>query len=352
MTSSGSFAATILESSTGALAGYASSLVLERHPEFAERYGPRPMPVWKTHLNQRLLELAAAVRTDEPAIFAGRVRWARKAFVARGLPDADILLSLESLADVLRERLPAPALAPVEVCLSEARAVFEDAVDVEETGLDPERPADREALEYLALVLAGDTRTATDRLLTLADEGMTPREVYERVLIPAEREIGRLWHAGKANVAEEHLVTTTTRRAMAALSARFEPGETNGKTVVIAAVAGNAHELGARALADFFDFAGWRVVFLGADLPASDLVHGVRFFGADLLILSATLSTQLAEVERVIAMVKEVGEEAPPVMVGGLAFADAPELWKRVGADLTATSVDEALERAARAAGL
>lgn len=350
--STGSFTATILEASTGAFAGYAASLLLERHPDLGERYSARPLPLWKTHLHQRILEMAAAIRTSEPAVFVGRVGWARKAFAARGFPDADILHSLEALGDVLRERLPAAALASVESCLGAAVELFAEPVEVEDSGLDPERPEDRLALEYLDRVLSGRLRAAVDGILALTEEGMTARDVYEKVLIPAEREVGRLWHAGKANVAEEHLVTTTTRRAMAALSARFEPAESNGKTVVIAAVAGNAHELGVRALADFFDFAGWRVIFLGSDLPAEDLAHGVRFFDADLAVLSASLSTQLGEVEHVILRIREAGEETPPIMVGGQAFADSPELWRRVGADLTATTVDEALERAAAVVGL
>jgi methanogenic corrinoid protein MtbC1 len=351
MSSSGTFAATILETGSGAFAGYAASLLLERDAELAARYGASPLGHWRAGLNQRVLELAAAVRAGEPAVFAGRVDWARRALAARDLPEQDIRAGLECLATALRERLPAPALAPVEACLAAALEVFERPPLAQDSDLDPTEPHGRLALEYLTLALEGNAPAAVARLIAAVDEGMALAAVYEHALIGAEREIGRLWHAGKASIAEEHLVTATTRRAMAALATRAEPAPANGKTVAVASVAGNAHELGVRMLADFFEFDGWRVIFLGTDLPAGDLARGVHYFNADLLVLSATLAPQLAAVEEVIGRVRAESDTPAAVMVGGLAFADAPELWRRMGADATAANVADALARARELVG-
>jgi methanogenic corrinoid protein MtbC1 len=80
--------------------------------------------------------------------------------------------------------------------------------------------------------------------------------------------VGRLWHAGELGIVEEHVVTYTTERLMALLAHRAARAPANGRTVICAAVAGNAHDIAVRVLADFFDISGWRAVHLGANVPA------------------------------------------------------------------------------------
>ena len=74
---------------------------------------------------------------------------------------------------------------------------------------------------------------------------------------------------------------------------RPQRGPPLGKTVLTAAVAGNRHDLGTQAVADFFEMDGWRIVHLGADVPADALVEVLESVDVDLLALSAALAVQL-----------------------------------------------------------
>ena len=104
------FAGDLLERSAAGYAGFAASLMLDRDPGLRERQGPNALVSWRSHLTQRVLELAAAVLAGDSRLFLGRVTWSRKAFRARGQDDQDIRHSIQALRDVLAERLPKPAL--------------------------------------------------------------------------------------------------------------------------------------------------------------------------------------------------------------------------------------------------
>ncbi len=346
------FAAQILENSAPAYAGYAASLLLERHREVTERYGSAALRDWKASLTQRVLELAAALDAEEPRIFTSRVLWVAKLLRARDLAARDLRSALACLREVLRDELPEVGRDEADRYLGLALEALDAAPPAAEAGLDPSKPIDRLALRYVQAVLEGDGRAGLDLVVGAVDEGMGLERVYLGVLLGAQREVGNMWHAGELSVAEEHVVTATTERAMSILAQRARRRESNGKTVLAAAVGGNRHGLGARVLADFFEVAGWRSICLGADVPAADVALAVVYFDADVLVLSAALATQLKSVRRTIETVRALPEREVKILVGGGAFADTPDLWRRLGADGHAAGANSAVSLAGRLVGL
>ena len=346
------FAAQILEASAPAYAGYAASLLLERHPEIEQQDGGSAMRRWKTQLTQQVRELAAALAAEEPRLFASRMRWRDRALRARSRRRGDLLASLQVLEEILVAELPSAARDTVTAYLAPALAVLAEPSSLEPVMIDPEVPTGRLALQYLQLVLEGDSRSALDLVATAADEGMSMRELYVEVLLAAQRQVGELWHVGELSTAEEHFVTATTERAMAVVAQRVARAPQIGKTMIATAVAGDDHGMGARVLADFFEREGWRSICLGADMPAEDLASAVVYFEADVVALSATLTTHLKEVRRSIQAVRQLEDREVKILVGGGALVDTPELWRRLGADGYASSADAAVDEAARLVGI
>ena len=346
------FAAELLESSASAYAGCAASLFLERHPEAGERFAPCAMRDWKACLCQRIHELAAALEAAEPALFVSRVRWAGRAFRAREMATDDLRSSLVCLREVLDDELPEAARSETGGYIGQALRALAELPASEAGGLDPQHPNGRLALRYLELALEGDAWGAVDLVVAAVDGGLDPREAYLEVLLGAQREVGGMWHLGELSVAEEHSVTATTERALSILARRLDRRPPNGKTVVAAAVAGNNHGLGVRVVADFFEMAGWRSICLGADVPPSDLAAAARHFDADLAVVSAALTTQLKAVRQSVEALRRVEDREVKILVGGIAFDEAPELWRRLGADGHAGAADEAVAVGARLVGL
>lgn len=346
------FAAQLLERGAAGYAGYAAAALLERNPDLRRTFGPDALGGWKTHLTQRLLELAAALTAAEPRVFVARVLWTARAFSARNQDAGSVRSSLEALREVLAERLPEAArAAPLDYLDQAVAALDAPAAPADAATLDPKKANDRLALRYLQKVLEGDVAGAVSEVVTATRQGLDVRAAYLDVLLPAQREVGRLWHLGEVSTAEEHMVTFTTQRAMAVLASAAPPAPANGKTAIVAAVATNAHDIGLRALADLYQMAGWRTIFLGADVPVEDLPGIVNYFQADLLLLGATLSTQLPRVQQAIAAARERSERPLKVIVGGAAFDEATDAWRRFGADGYAARVDEAVSLGARLVG-
>ncbi len=347
------FAGDLLERSASGYAGVAATLMVERDPSLRERQGPTALTAWRSHLTQRVLELAAAVVAGEPRLFTGRVTWSRKAFKARGQADLDLRNSIQALRDTLAERLPEPALGlPVDYVDAALALLALPAPSPDRSELDPRRPADRLALDYLQKILEGNVADGIELVTVAASGALGARAAYTDVLLPAQREVGRLWHAGELNIAEEHMVTAATQRAMAVVASQAPKQPPNGRTVVVAAVAGNVHDIGLRAAADLYQITGWRVIFVGSDIPMQDLPTMLAFFEADLLMLGATLGTHIPRVAQAIRSIRERCERPVRVIVGGAAFDEAEDLWEKVGSDGYAATIDKGLEVGARLVGL
>jgi methanogenic corrinoid protein MtbC1 len=347
------FSGDLLERGAAGYAGFAASLMVERDPGLRERQGPHALGSWRSHLTQRVLELAAAVQAGDARLFLGRVTWSRKAFRARGQDDQDIRHSIQALRDVLVERLPKPALAPAIEYVDQAlKLLASPAPAPDATELDPKQPAHRLALEYLQKILEGNVADAIALVAGAAAGDLGARAADTGVLLPAQREVGRLWHAGELSIAEEHMVTSATQRTMSVIATAAARQPANGRTVVVAAVAGNVHDVGLRALADLYQLAGWRVIFVGSDVPMQDLPTMLAFFEADLLMLGATLATHVPRVEQAIRSIRERCERPVKVVVGGAAFDEAPDLWQKIGSDAYAPAIDQAIDVGGRLVGL
>jgi MerR family transcriptional regulator, light-induced transcriptional regulator len=342
-----SFAAELLNRGAAGYAGMAASQLLDREPELRGQAGA--MEAWKLHLGQRAIELAAALAAGEPRLFTERVRWSRKSFAARGQSDRLLGASIQSLRDVLAQALPKHARDTCAAYLDAAlNTLAEPAPAIDGAELDPAQPRDRLALQYLQLTLEGRSADAVRKLVQAVADGLDVKSAYVDVLLPAQREIGRLWHADEISIAEEHLVTATTRDAMAVLLHTSERAPANGATLVAACVPGNIHDIGVCALTNLFQLAGWRTIYLGADVPVAELPASAEYFQADLLLLGSTLTTHIQPAATAIKKLRTELDRPVAVLVGGAAFNEAPDLWRTLGADGYAADFDSALQFGAK----
>jgi MerR family transcriptional regulator, light-induced transcriptional regulator len=347
MTEPNPMAAEILEASAAGYAAAATHL-MQRSPG---RDGSRPLngsAVWKAHLTERVLELAAAVRVAEPLLFGRRIAWLRRAFRARGADESELKAAIASLREALETELPTELRAAVEPALQLAANALEGEPESDPTALDSADPGHRLALEYLKACLEGTPNRAIELILDAIGRPFTPEEICTRVLIPAQREVGQLWHTGDVAIGEERIVSETTTQLLTLITAELAPQTGNGKLVLAASVAGNTHDLGVRTVATLFRLAGWRCLFLGASVPGVEIANMARSYAADLVVLTATLTTHLKELTRCVAALREVAPDTK-ILVGGSAFEASTTLWRQVGADAFAASIESAVAAGAAA---
>jgi methanogenic corrinoid protein MtbC1 len=339
------FVARVLTRGSRALAAYAAADFLDAHPVAAAGVTADRLSGWQDWLSERLDELAAALAAEDEAIFTRQVEWATALLAARGVASELVRASLESLRQVVERELPETVWPLTVEYLDRALRCLPEDLEASSTRLQPNTPAGRLAAQYLLAVFQGDSQRANRLLLDALDEGLSVKRLFTNVLLPAQVEVGRMWHANEINVAEEHFASATTKTIMAQLMSRAEFRPSNGKTMLAAGVAGNHIDIGLQAVADFFEMDGWRAIQLGANVPTGDIVQAVACFEADLLGLSASQSTQLETVRQTINAVRstERGENLK-IIVGGFAFEQAHNLPLQLGADGYAADPATAVE--------
>lgn len=111
--------------------------------------------------------------------------------------------------------------------------------------------------------------------------------LLEQLIGPLMREIGDGWREGKLRICHEHMATPLVNGFLSAMVQTVAVAE-GGPAVVIATPAGQHHEIGAQMAALTAATEGWKVIYLGADLPAEDIAAAAREGGARAVALSIT----------------------------------------------------------------
>jgi methanogenic corrinoid protein MtbC1 len=188
---------------------------------------------------------------------------------------------------------------------------------------------------FIAAIRSGDEPAARSVVEQLRSANVSPSSIYYDVFAPCMVTIGDLWERNELSVADEHLATAITERLIGQLSPTFtqRASQPDRGNVVLGCVAEERHVLGLRMLADLFRQQGWRVLYLGADVPNADFVRLAVRVSADIIAISASTQRHIPAVRELIsglrAALPEVG-----IIVGGAVFLNDPEIWREVGATL------------------
>ncbi|MCA9287675.1 MAG: cobalamin-dependent protein, partial [Phycisphaerales bacterium] len=248
----------------------------------SSRWGGDALTTWARALESRVHELAASVAAQRPRDLASRASWARAAFEARGIDPRDLVASLEALRDAALAAVPEDDASLVSGVIDAAIDAARGPAPEVPAELSPDAPNGRLAGEYLLALLEGERLRALALIRDAVAGGRASvPDVYQHVFIPVLRDLGRMWHLGEVNVAEEHFATATTLISMSQIAPLAPRAPSNGRSVLAATVAGNTHEVGVRMVADRLEWEGWRVVYLGPNVPAEDLAQAAVDFGVD-----------------------------------------------------------------------
>ena len=312
-------------------------------PELRERYGERGREKCIEDTEFHLAHLSAALLASSPALFAGYIGWAGSVMSVAGIRPEDMRENLAHIRDVFEEQLPEGMAVVAAAYVESALNRLAEPLPELPSHLPVEGSHGEVAGEYLRLLLDCQRHAAAHLIFDAVDSGMAIRDVYLQVFQPCQWELGRLWQAGLITVAQEHYCTAATQLIMSQLAPRLFTTERNGHRAVIASVAGEAHEVGTRMVADLLELAGWDTIYLGGNVPVRGVVQALVDHRADLLAASATMAYHLPAVIDLIAGVRaEPSCAGVKVIVGGRLFHEEGGLWQRVGADGQAANADEA----------
>jgi MerR family transcriptional regulator, light-induced transcriptional regulator len=149
------------------------------------------------------------------------------------------------------------------------------------------------------------------------------------VAAPLFRRIGEEWHAGRLTSAQEHLASAVMRSVIGSQLAALSVQDAGA--VLVSTPAGERHEIGALLAAGLAAAEGWKVTYLGPDLPAAELAAAATAIDARAVLLSIVFP---ADRDAALAELHELRERLPQrvaVIVGGGAIAGADGELREAG---------------------
>jgi 5-methyltetrahydrofolate--homocysteine methyltransferase len=185
--------------------------------------------------------------------------------------------------------------------------------------------------EIIDSILAFNDAGAVQWVQAELDRGTDAISVLNEGLIAAMDEVGRRYASGLFFVPEMLMAARAMKKGMSALRPHLEDkGMASKGCIVIGTVRGDRHDIGKNLVAMMLECAGFKVIDLGTDVGAEKFVKTARQNSADLIALSALITTTTASMKAAVSIIKSQGK-APKTLVGGApvtqAFAD------EIGAD-------------------
>jgi corrinoid protein of di/trimethylamine methyltransferase len=184
-------------------------------------------------------------------------------------------------------------------------------------------------------VIDGDDEEAASLALQALDQGVDALEAINRGFTPGMDVVGELYSTGEYFLPDLILGGEAMKGALAvlepALKAAGQSREVLG-IVVLGTVKGDIHEIGKSLVGSMLSANGFEVYDIGIDIEASEFVAKAQEVNADIVALSALLTTTMLHQRDVIEHLAEAGlRERVKVMVGG---SPVTQRWAdQIGAD-------------------
>ncbi len=187
--------------------------------------------------------------------------------------------------------------------------------------------------EIYNCVLEGSNKTIAEKVQKALDEGVDPGVVLDQGMVKPMAEVGRLFEEGEYFVPEMLISARAMKTGMEVLKPYLVKADIKSAGKVVAGtVQGDLHDIGKNLVCMMLEGAAFEIVDLGVDVSPDKFVQAVKDSGAQLIAMSALLTTTMPNMQKTIEALKAAGiRDSVKVMVGG---APLNQLYaQNIGAD-------------------
>lgn len=195
-------------------------------------------------------------------------------------------------------------------------------------------------------ILDGNANQTVAGVQQALDEGLDPAKILNEGMIAAMSEVGRLFEEGEYFVPEMLIAARAMQKGLELLKPFLAEADVKspGK-VAIGTVKGDLHDIGKNLVAMMLEGAAFEVIDLGTDVTPERFIQAVKENGAQIIAMSALLTTTMPNMKNTIEALKEAGlRDKVKVMIGGApvtqSYAD------QIGADGFAEDASRAVAKA------
>lgn len=200
----------------------------------------------------------------------------------------------------------------------------------------------KQIYEYTVSGNAAKVKELTQQAL---NEGVAPSEIITKYLIPAMAEVGDRFERNEFYVPELLIAARAMQGALAILKPLL--AETDLKPtgrVVIGTVKGDLHDIGKNLVSMMLQGAGFEIVDLGVDVSPDKFIDAIKNSGAEVLALSALLTTTMPSMKTTIEALGASGlRDKVKVVIGGAPVTQ--RYADEIGADGYAPDANSAVRK-------
>jgi 5-methyltetrahydrofolate--homocysteine methyltransferase len=191
-------------------------------------------------------------------------------------------------------------------------------------------------------VMEFDGKTCAELVAKALEQGESPNAILDDGLIPPMGEVGDLFAAGEFFVPEMLMAARSMKQGLEVLRPIITATKAKPKGVVVTAtVFGDLHDIGKNLVGMMLEGAGFKVVDLGVNVKAEMIIETAKKVQADVIGLSALLTTTMPFMKLIVEQIKKEGISIP-VICGGAPVSR--EFAAEIGANGYGDNAPEAVE--------
>ncbi len=170
-----------------------------------------------------------------------------------------------------------------------------------------------------------------------------PAVLLNEILLPAINQVGELFDKGKYFLPQLIASAEAMKNSIEILEPLLlqEAQEQDKPVVVIATVEGDIHDIGKNLVALMLKNYGFQVIDLGKDVPKEEIIRAAKENNAQIIALSALMTTTMQRMKEVITYARQEGVTAK-IMVGGAVITR--DYAEQIGADGYSADAAEAVK--------
>jgi 5-methyltetrahydrofolate--homocysteine methyltransferase len=195
-------------------------------------------------------------------------------------------------------------------------------------------------------ILDGDQDMVTDGVTQALAQNIPPADILNKAMIEAMGQVGKLFEEGEYFVPEMLIAARAMQAGLGILKPLLVEADVKSAGKVVAGtVKGDLHDIGKNLVTMMLEGAAFEIIDLGTDVSPEKFVEAVRETGAQIVAMSALLTTTMPSMKDTIEALKAAGlRQNVKIMVGGAPLT--PEYAHEIGADGFAPDASRAVATA------
>lgn len=227
--------------------------------------------------------------------------------------------------------------------------------NVQDTSMKPQNETDSNLSDKAKELKTALLKGKKDSIVRVTNECLEAGEdasyLLNEVLIPGINEVGDLFEKGRYFLPQLIASAEAMKESIAILEPILQAGNDTKQmpVIVIATVAGDIHDIGKNLVALMLKNYGYQVIDLGKDVPRDVIIDTAIKENADIIALSALMTTTMKEMDEVVKLAKEKQVKAK-IIIGGAVITQ--DYCDEISADGYGKDASEAVKVASRLLGL